>query len=285
MNFMIDCDKNYIYQTATLIYSISKNTPKNENNVFLFTQYQDRQLKSKDLNKLKKKIRINDTFKIINVENLNINKKNGRWNSQVLLRLIAPFYLKNINYVLHIDSDVIVNDDIKQFYYSFPKSLSLYGTKETMPWVKEKINNLHIKDNLYLNAGVLLIDINKYKEKIKSLSNLKLLIDNSNLSDAIDQDLLNIVFDNQKAFYKDDTYMHFCAPYHTVDINYQSIKPIIFHYAGFHRPWSYKGFVNHRLLYFRYAVHAFPFFCVLKLFILRICWLLIYPIRKVFKNA
>ena len=127
-----------------------------------------------------------------------INRRTSTW--WTFYRLFFPKYIKNIDRILYMDCDVLVLKDISSIfnmdmkwkvlagYYDIP--ISDY-TKKKYFWI----------DN-YINAWVILIDVNKYKE---NNINGKMIKDiNKKYWEFIydvDQDYLNIIFKNDIFIY------------------------------------------------------------------------------------
>lgn len=280
MNILIDCDENYVFQLATTIFSASSNIK--EPISYFFIQYDDGCLGEDKLDYIKQFLKSEDNFNVICVPHIAVKGDKGRWSDQAAIRLIGLLFLPDsIERILRLDSDVIVNGEINKFYYTPLLKNNIVATKETLPWTKDKITTIGISDKQYINSGVVLYDVKHYKSIVKSYENLALLLNDSNLTTSIDQDFINILYDKNKIVWVDDTYMRFCAKYHKIDKTYKARKPIIYHFAGFHKPWNSSGFVNYRRIYWRYAKKTFGYTRYKKSQVNRIKWYLLYPIRLI----
>ena len=90
------------------------------------------------------------------------------------------------------------------------------------------------KDAIYVNSGVLLIDIDKYKESltIDQLNNF--LRDKSQFLDYHDQDALNFLF-YKKIKFINNTYNY---QINAVDSGKEDLDKIIIHYSESTKPWK-----------------------------------------------
>lgn len=285
INILIDCDNHYVWQTCCAIYSLIKNSNNDFNIKIFYVYYSGSEIKN-ITKRIKKILRKEDELILISVERPKIKINYGRWNDQIILRILGLLKLPNdIDTVLRIDGDVIVDGNIADIYKNLDNSKAINGTKEWLSWTSETINRLNLKSGIYLNSGVIVIDVKKAKNKLKTESNiLSIIKEKQAILKAIDQDFLNIVFDDDKNAFKNDKYMRFCATYHTIPDFYKSESPIIYHYAGPIKPWDYRGIINYRKIYHKYWLHTFPFCYVLKIKILRFMWLVKNRKREKYEN-
>ena len=111
---------------------------------------------------------------------------------------IASFYrfkffnLEGVNKILYLDSDVIVRKDLHDLYKTDMETYSLAGVKDILHRSLKSRYNLP-PNAIYINAGLLLIDVKKTKETninqgIKNFVELYRHIPYS------DQDIINYIF-------------------------------------------------------------------------------------------
>ncbi len=190
------------------------------------------------------------------------------WNEIVLARLLVDRILPNeIKRVIYLDGDTIVRGNLSDMWNIDLGDKTLAMSVETTVNRKNKAV-LGLEDELYYNAGVLLIDLDKWR----SLDCGKRIIEyyeahNGRLF-ANDQDAINAVL-------KDEIYQllpsyNFCntytqypywflrqlvKPQKYIEKNiYEECKrnPIIIHYLGEDRPWRRGNTHKYKTDYERY---------------------------------
>lgn len=179
-------------------------------------------------------------------------------------RLMAPGLLpENLDRILYLDIDMIVTGDIKKMYDAdFGENLFM-AVPDTSSGLEIVKRNLHMKkSNVYINAGVLLM-------------NLELLRREFNLNEALDyarkypervpncdQDVINGLYSTRIGYL--EWMYNYEARFHSVfeivawPFQYRRLqeKIRIIHYMGGKKPWK-AGFCGKYLReYYRYARHT-----------------------------
>lgn len=165
----------------------------------------------------------------------------GNYAIPTFYRLFLPEMLPQYDKVVYLDSDIIVQSDIRKLYNTdigdFPLAACFDIGASTIPlnlaelnayWYCRRVLGLR-KSNRYFNAGVLIMDLQKmrnsdYPQRIRTE------ISNSSRFDFLDQDILNRIFDG-KVFYLNKTWN-----YMTRRNGRRLEKYSILHFAGVH-PW------------------------------------------------
>lgn len=141
--------------------------------------------------------------KIVDAENRDFEKKSyeiGKYiSASTYIRLRLPSILKEIDRVLYMDGDVIVQDDLTELFNinmgeNFTMAGSLdYGTCiSSLTWDKVDYirNTLPGYENTYINAGVLVMELDKLR-KSKFEERCKELYDTRKDFIYADQDIIN----------------------------------------------------------------------------------------------
>ncbi|WP_349946250.1 glycosyltransferase family 8 protein [Lacrimispora sp. BS-2] len=194
MNVLYTCDDNYIWVMGISIISLYQNNTENDDlNVFLLGDH------ISDVNKnILKDIagKYNRIISIIDIPMLDIPKElvSRRWPISAFTRLFSAELLPDrLDKILYLDCDTIINSDIKELESIDMHHYIFYGVKDCIGSSYKK--NIGLSNNaLYVNAGVLLIDLNELRKVnvYEVLSNyLKRYIAYINYAD---QDLLNGAF-------------------------------------------------------------------------------------------
>lgn len=256
INIVFTINDSYAQHCCVTIVSILKNNNNSLFNFYIITDFFSKKNKTKFTQTIKKlnsnsKIHFiiirNDLFKgfKINIDYISI---------QTYYRYIIPTLLDNVSKVIYLDSDIIVNGDINE----------LWNTKLIEGSVCLGVKDLYIENikykgkiglpnnSVYINAGVLVMDLNIFRKENITKKLINETINNNYDFLFQDQDIINIVlmdriqlvsekynFTTENAIYKDN-----------------SLKPIILHFTGSIKPWSVinKCRNPYRNLYFKYLL-------------------------------
>ena len=204
------------------------------------------------------------SINIINFEDIRQKKEldfvENKFDISVMARLFADELLpEDVKRVLYIDCDTLVLKSLQKLFFAD------LGEK-TIGAVPEPTINIKVKKSIgidvrqmYFNSGVLLIDLNKYREK-KFRKRILAYYDNIKESTVFsDQDAINgalchhiKVLSPRYNFFANYKYWSYKAlinysPSYGIipEKVYQSAKkdPVILHFAGDERPW-YEGNLN-----------------------------------------
>lgn len=236
MNIAFCFNSAYTDKIAVTMVSILKNNPNTEIDFYLFSS----DLTEKDIAKLDK---LHIQYKEFNLHLINVDKelfKDLKLNIpyisvETYYRYLIADLLPNVDKILYLDGDLIVNKDISSFYHTDLGDCYFAGVTDL--WV-EKTN--HKKDlglQKYVNAGVLLMNLAKFRDD--NLSQ-QLIAKTALLWDKIkyqDQDILNIVCQD-KILLVEDIY-NFTME-HIKNDKSKAKKAYIIHYTGQKKPWGDK---------------------------------------------
>lgn len=174
---------------------------------------------------------------------------------ETVYRLIIPDIFEQYDKIIYLDGDIIVKDDISDFYNNDIDSYVIGAIREVPCNAMEKYYLTHHSEVFIesaFNAGVLLININEFiKQKIKEKC-LKLLEDDFSrttpLFNYLDQDVLNITCKDKVKFldplWNIQIKFMFAGEYNTVKYDFRetlinlSKKAKILHFAGSNKPWN-----------------------------------------------
>ena len=163
-------------------------------------------------------------------------------------RLFISKYLpKDIDYILYLDSDIIcIKDPIKELKLIKEKMIlensviaaRIEAERDRSP---ELFERLKLKNNLHFNAGVLLIDFQKWEKENVSTKIFKILKNRFEEIFDYDQELLNVYFDGD--FVAMPKSLNFQATGSQSKKNLDTLKSNIYfyHYLGKDKPWEIKN--------------------------------------------
>ncbi len=209
---------------------------------------------------------------IVELENLNsyidFEFDTMGWNPIVLARLILDKLLEDtIEKIIYIDGDTIVRGSLKELWDTNLGNNVLAASIE--PTVdKERKKNLGLEKYPYYNAGVLLIDLKKWKNEEIGKKILDFYKQNNGRLFANDQDAINAVLAGRiyTLLPKYNFYNIFYQyPYRFLkklmepveyikeeEFNKSVYNPVIIHYLGEERPWRIGNSHKYKDDYIKY---------------------------------
>lgn len=262
-NAIVFCiDENYVKYFGVVLQSLIENA-KSENFYDLVVLHKD--VCENSQKKLKSMLPSNVSLRFYNISNAKdayfkniILEVKNYWSESTYYRLLIPMIFSNYEKVLYCDSDIIYENSIDSIFAipsedkailaildSFSQEL-MFDEKRT-DYIE---NYLKINPKKYFNAGVVLyniknINLNDYSAKLywifNSLNNLWFL----------DQDILNIIFENNVKFLSLKynfqlniliyLFPHFNSYEKTFidDFVLSEKEPIILHFSMSEKPWSF----------------------------------------------
>ena len=253
INVVVSSDDNYCIHIYPLFLSILENSKGNFYNFYIFHSGSKLSEKNKDLLKgFFEKYSCKLIFKKINddiFEKLECSVK--YLSSATYYRLIAFNEIPEKK-VIYLDLDIIVNCDLKEFYNSNLMSNPIGA-------IKDYILGLEYRKD-YFNAGVLLVDLEKWKKNGYSKKCLHNILKDSDTPAYDDQDVLNKVFKNNwqhlpLKYNRQKILFDFYGSYfHISQAQYNSLlnSPAIIHYTGRTKPWHFRYVFPDKKYYIKY---------------------------------
>lgn len=165
MNIVYTCDDNFVWIAGISMISLYEtNRETKDLSVYLLGDNV-----SKENKELLKSIakRYDRTFTAIDVPDLQIPEAlcNKRWPRSAYTRLFSGLLLPTqVEKVLYLDCDTIITDNISQLNEIDIKDYTIFGVKDCISRQYKENIGLN-KDDIYINAGVLLINLNKMRQK------------------------------------------------------------------------------------------------------------------------
>ena len=172
--------------------------------------------------------------------------------------LIGDILPESVDRLLYLDPDIAVNGDLSDFYNTdlgdniIAGCGHLYGFNESVNLLRLGLNKS--KQNRYINAGVMLIDLKKWRKHVTVSQILAFIQKNIRTLFLADQDVVNAMFGgrilalDERIYNLDEkTLSHFekkSAADKRIDIGWIRKNTVIIHFNGKHKPWNepdYKG--------------------------------------------
>ncbi|MBQ6360936.1 MAG: glycosyltransferase family 8 protein [Lachnospiraceae bacterium] len=193
-------------------------------------------------------------------EKLNINIRSSKkgWLGFGFNRLFITEYLpEEIDRVLYLDSDTIIEKSLKEFWEQDLEGYYLAGVDDCLSSNYRKIVELP-ENGVYVNSGVLLINVKKWREEDVCRKCIKLLVEKNGFFVFNEQSIINSLFAgeikiipqnynvNSLVFlYKYEELLKLRRPYQysytKEELEDAKTNPVITHYTGNffvrRRPW------------------------------------------------
>jgi len=240
------CDDNYAPFLCTTMYSMLMHT---KSNIDFYVMDGGISKKSKKLIMQSLKKFKHKNIRYIDMSKFGLNRFPNlkHYSLNTFSRYFIPEIAPNLSKVIYIDVDAIIKGDIAELY---SEDLGKYAVGAVLEdfyvgnytTLKEKIWPQYAGGDQYFNAGVMLLDIQKF---IKNKCQEKLIGLTIQLFDKLscpDQDVFNILFDGK---FKILDYRYNFMPDHSEMLKKKhpergEVKPLIIHYTG-KKPWKSHG--------------------------------------------
>lgn len=253
MDIVCSPDKKYVMPTGVMICSLCENNKEEEINFHIIYA----NLSEKDRNSLKNIIEsYHKTAHFYKIDEKNLptitidTKDQQKLPLSTYYRLFMPNILpKNVCKVIYLDGDIVVRGNLKNLWNKDIKKVALAAVPDAQFFssVKNSYNQLKYPPRLgYFNAGVLLINLNYWREKDVVNDFYELISSRKEGFPHHDQDILNFVFRENKFFlplkYNLMTDFLWQPEYREIsweydeEIDLSARNPIIIHYTGL-KPW------------------------------------------------
>lgn len=178
-------------------------------------------------------------------------------------RLLLPDILKDISKVLYLDCDIIVNSSLTELLETNISDYSVAGVRDRIN------NNIRLYNRLrydikygYINAGMLLINLKRWREKNIFKKALSIAKNNPSILKNHDQDIINMIFYDSKKIldfkYNLLEYYLYTEEWLYLDRKYypkiiEACKnPVIVHFCMPQKPWHIECINPYKELYYKY---------------------------------
>ena len=254
-------DNNYVSYTGVAITSIILNNLHRAICVHIFFINIDDDNKDK-LMRLHQKYK-NITIKLYDLTNrceIDGYKINHYYTKAVYLRwYISEIIDPQISRILYLDGDILCLGDIGELYnFEFPPSERYPVAAVGKIQRESEIIRLRLSQSKVINAGVLLISLQEWRQKKISERLFKYADRHHDDLIWLDNDVMNSVLDGD--FYLlDEKWNH---RIYIKKMNNFCILPddVIIHYSGEYKPWNYKYSNPNKEVWWEYANKSLWFF-------------------------
>ena len=254
IHILVCPDKKYVEHTSIMLTSLFEN---NRNEKFLIHVFEYNNSIGDNgktvLNNVFDKYKIVSSFYCLSDELLKgfpcsgPNQMAHLTISTYLRIFVARFLSKDIHKVLYLDGDIIINGSIIELYRFDIGNYTIAAAPDVYMHDVKHLNSLSIPIIYgYFNAGVLLINLDRWRQNNVETSCLDFIKRNPHLLKFYDQDCLNAILFKERTFFniKYNFQTVFMAPKNRkIEFTYDeeilsaSKHPIIIHYTGADKPW------------------------------------------------
>lgn len=245
-NFLFCIDSNYNFQCYLSICSLLNNLQKAPK-IFIIHNHPKSFEAYKDL-LVSKNQKLKIIIKEFNNSNINFEKffnvDNKHISLATMYRLYLEYYIDHtIDKILYLDADVFAvnsfGEEVSKTFNKLIKSPFVLGAFDVVNY------NKGTKLKPYFNAGVLFIDLKKWREQNITQKLLEEYDLNPNYK-YHDQDILNNVFKSSFFNIDEKLNLHISLEDNAIKRFRRKIKEnaIFVHYVGSTKPWNYEGFLK-----------------------------------------
>lgn len=247
LNFLYCFDNNFNQQAMTSIYSLLDKTTIKINLYIIHN----------DIEELKNWLQLVEQHpKILSINIYDFNDldtelppiKTHISEATYYRMFVSNFITDNIKYLVYLDADIICLNDpasmIKNTISTMKKEDTSIAALPEKYRAKENkwIQRLNLK-NYYFNAGVLIIDLERWVDEEAQKNLLSILKQRYDVIKDYDQEVMNIFF-NEK-YTSLNVYSNYQATSADPELLVKIKEQVIFlHYLGKSKPWSVEGAVK-----------------------------------------
>ena len=166
----------------------------------------------------------------------------AHFSKEMYYRLLCPWLLSDVERVLYLDPDMIINDSLSSFFHMNLEGAALAAGRDRPAGMDNRARLKLNQNTVYVNSGVLLMDLEKMRERNKE-ELLFLLEEKKEELIYPDQDIINLFWEGSSKVVEDCYNLNanilflkerLCTPFRKKVKRYAKI----IHYAGKEKPWN-----------------------------------------------
>lgn len=157
---------------------------------------------------------------------------------ETYLRFAIQDVLNQVDKALYLDADTVVNHSLIELWNTDISDFPIAGVKDNWIQMMHHKESIGFKeDDLYINAGVLLLNLKWMRNRRQYNIYKRVYEENKDIIKFQDQDIINIAF---KGNIKQLPGKYNFTYYDVISNNFDSFdEAIIFHYTGDKKPWDF----------------------------------------------
>lgn len=252
MNIVCTIDNSYIRHCAVMLRSLRESNPEEDLRVYIVHEKLDPKERGKLVGYLSTFLP-SVSFLQIEPGLLSAFPVFGHISIATYFRLLLPSILPPLlNRVLFIDSDIVINGSLQKFWQTPIDGYAMAAvTDRNLDMQRQRLGLAD--DSHYFNAGVMLIDLDQWREENVLERGMNYARDNADKLNNWDQDVLNHLFEKRVLL----VHQRWNAMSHLWGLDPAWLEargglseeekeavadPAIIHFAGggFAKPWSHR---------------------------------------------
>lgn len=245
MNIALCTDENFSIPALVCITSVFENNKDTRCNIYVLTDGLSDNARKKFTclaNLYHQKVEII----VINQHRFDGLTVNERFPVSMYYRFLLPEVLPHEDKVLYLDCDIIVRHTLKSFYDT---DLTGYALSAVVGESCDDIglDNLLILKGKYFNSGVLLINLEYWRDNDIPMRLIHWVAANPDKCSLPDQNALNKLLDglvvyadytyNFQEWWFSDSLIHYMHYSKWEDIRHQGMDPVVVHFCEAEKPW------------------------------------------------
>ena len=190
IHIMVNLNDKYIYPLIVSIYSALINSNKNKTTL-IYHILCSKDLRKKNINKLKSLLFIFPTnleMIFYNMGDTFIKFRNQKFSQVTYYRLLSPIFIP-LNRIIYLDSDVLIFHDLFEMFQLNFKDNYVLGFLDILSGA---VDYLGLISEKYINAGIILMNLEKIRKDEKHYELLYMALNHKNLKHQ-DQTIINYV--------------------------------------------------------------------------------------------
>lgn len=260
MNLLVTLDSNYVGPLTVLLRSVAHSNPGTHFTIYVANS----SLTKEDFEKIHDSV---DNARFI-IKSVKVDPSLladapvlKRISKETYYRLLVTDYLpEEVDRILYIDPDTVVIKPLDDFYnIEFGDNLLAGATHNSEVFRYFNCKRLNMgKDAIYLNAGILMMNIEEMRKCVSIPKIFQFIKENSDKLYLADQDVLNALYwdrmicVDRRLYNMDEKTLLWRLAFDTKWVEKHSV---IIHYDGKNKPWN-KRYIG--LLRKYYLKHAEP---------------------------
>jgi lipopolysaccharide biosynthesis glycosyltransferase len=180
--------------------------------------------------------RFNRTVEIIDLNNIDLSHL-PEYSQPVstYYRLLLPSLLKDRARTIYLDSDLVVETDLSELFDANLQGQPLGGVPDR-PEIQAGLQaHVNRPGDLYINAGVLVMDLKIWREQKIADQCMQWLTENPTVATMMDQDAINYILFKRKVFF--DRRFNLNPIHDPPAVTLAKIPKRVLHFAGAIKPW------------------------------------------------
>ncbi|MCB5018427.1 glycosyltransferase family 8 protein [Streptococcus mutans] len=254
INLLFSIDNRFVEQFKVTLYSLYQNI--SNKNLKIYMLQKELLADHKAIERFCYQLGLSYEPIIIGEEDFKDAPVSDRYPETIYYRLLAQDYLpKNLDKILYLDADILCLNDIAPLYqmdmknYIYAAASHVSDKSITDIVNKLRLNNFEAEG--YFNSGVLLMNLEQCRQKIKLQDIMNYISRKGNTLLLPDQDVLNALYGTKTHLIPDEIY-NYDARYNIIyftrslgewDLDWVIENTVFLHFCGKDKPWrkDYKG--------------------------------------------